>query len=60
MIERPDTWMAVPAQPATVAAARVSRAGAVLAAGGLASSGLVIWRLIETWRVTPAAAAHPI
>jgi Zn-dependent protease with chaperone function len=46
--------------PATVAAARVSGAGAVLAAAGLASSGFVIWRLIETWRVTPAAASRRI
>jgi Zn-dependent protease with chaperone function len=54
--------MAVSARtdPATVAAARVSRAGAVLAAGGLASSGFVIWRLIGTWRVAPAAASHQI
>jgi hypothetical protein len=41
--------------PAAVAAARVSRAGALLGAGGLASAGFVIWRLTETWRVTPAA-----
>jgi bla regulator protein blaR1 len=60
VIERPGACMAMPAQPATEAAARVSRAGAVLAAGGLASSGFVIWRLIETWRVTPAAATHRI
>jgi hypothetical protein len=38
----------------------VSRAGAGLAVAGLASSGFVIWRLIETWRVTPAAASHRI
>jgi hypothetical protein len=49
-----------PVQSATLAAARVSGAGAVLAAGGLASSGFVIWRLTETWRVTPAAASHRI
>lgn len=48
------------AHPATVAATRVSRAGTLLALGGLASSGVVIWRLIETWRVTPAAASHRI
>ncbi|MGN6867782.1 MAG: M56 family metallopeptidase [Solirubrobacteraceae bacterium] len=62
MIERPDGCMAVPASayPATLAAARVSRAGALLAAGGLASSVFVIWRLIETWRVTPAAPSHRI
>jgi Zn-dependent protease with chaperone function len=62
VIERPGACMAVPAsaQPATVAAARVSRAGALLGAGGLAASGFVIWRLTETWRVTPAAASHRI
>jgi bla regulator protein blaR1 len=62
VIERPGACMAVPesAHPATVAAARVTRAGALLAAGGLASSAFVIWRLIETWRVTPAAASHRI
>lgn len=49
-----------PATTATVAATRVSRAGAMLAAGGLASSGFVIWRLVETWHVTPAAASHRI
>jgi hypothetical protein len=54
--------MAVPAsaQPATVAAARLSRAGALLGAGGLASAGFVIWRLTEAWRVTPAAASQRI
>src|SRR5581483_2680496 len=45
---------------ATVAAARVSRAGALLGTGGLAASGVVVWRLTETWRVTPAAASHRI
>jgi len=54
--------MAVPAsaQPATVAAVRLSRAGALLGALGLTSSGFVIWRLIETWHVTPAAASHRV
>ncbi|HET6870332.1 MAG TPA: M56 family metallopeptidase [Solirubrobacteraceae bacterium] len=62
MIERLDPRMAAPisVHSATVAADRVSRAGAALAAGGLASSGFVIWRLIETWHVTPAAASHRI
>jgi hypothetical protein len=60
VIERPGGGMAVPAtpQPASVAAARVGWAAALLGVGGLGSSGFVIWRLIETWRVTPAAAAH--
>lgn len=62
MIERLVAWMAVPppAQSATVAAARVSRAGALLGCSGLASSVFVLWRLVETWRVTPAAASHGI
>lgn len=47
-------------QPATLAAARLSRASALLGAGGLASSGFVIWRLLETWRVAPAAASHRV
>jgi hypothetical protein len=54
--------MAVPASahPATVAAARVTRAGALLGAGGLASAAFVIWRLTATWRVTPSTATHRI
>ncbi|HUB05091.1 MAG TPA: hypothetical protein VMA76_08470 [Solirubrobacteraceae bacterium] len=47
-------------QPAAVAAARVARAGALLATLGLASSVFVASRLIEAWRVTPAAASHEI
>src|SRR5581483_7297538 len=50
----------VPSMTATVAAARVSRAGALLGTGGLAASGVVVWRLTETWSVTPAAASHRI
>jgi peptidase M48-like protein len=50
----------VPSMTATVAAARVSRAGALLGTGGLAASGFVVWRLTETWRVTPAVASHRI
>ena len=45
---------------AGAAAARVSRAGTLLGAAGLASSLFVVWRLVETWRVTPAAASHRI
>ncbi len=45
---------------ATVAAARLSRAGALLGALGLTSSGFVLWRLVETWHVTPAAASHRV
>ncbi len=46
--------------PATVAAARLSLAGSLLGAIGLASSLFVVWRLVETWRVTPEAASHRI
>jgi hypothetical protein len=54
-------WMsATPTSTVTVAAARVNRAGALLGGVGLASSAFVIWRLIETWRVTPGAASHRI
>ncbi|MBV9604417.1 MAG: M56 family metallopeptidase [Solirubrobacterales bacterium] len=45
---------------ATTAAARVGRAGAVLGAGGLASSVFVMLRMLETWRVTPVQASHRI
>jgi hypothetical protein len=47
-------------QPAAAAAARVARAGALLGALGLASSVFVVSRLVEAWRVTPAAASHEI
>ena len=47
-------------QPAAVAAARVARAGALLAALGLGSSVFVVSRLVEAWRVTPAAASHEV
>src|SRR5579862_3072613 len=45
-------------RPAALAAARVDRAGALLGALGLGSSLFVLWRLIETWHVTPGASAH--
>ena len=47
-------------QPAAVAHARLSRAGALLGALGLASAGFVVLRLLETWRVTPRASSHEI
>jgi hypothetical protein len=47
-------------RPAALAAARVDRAGALLGGLGLGSSLFVLWRLIETWHVTPAASAHRI
>jgi hypothetical protein len=46
--------------PAATAAARVSGAGILLGALGLASSAFVVVRLIETWRVTPDATSHQI
>lgn len=54
MIVKRDT------QPAAAAAAQVARAGALLSAVGLASSVFVASRIIEAWRVTPAAASHEI
>lgn len=46
----PDTRSA---QPAAIAAARVSRAGLLLGSLGLVSALFVVVRLFETWRVTP-------
>jgi hypothetical protein len=46
--------------PASAAATRVTRAGTLIGATGLASSLFVVWRLVETWRVTPGAASHRI
>jgi hypothetical protein len=48
------------AGPAATAAGRVSRAGLLLGALGLASSVFVVARLIETWRVTPHDTSHQI
>ncbi len=47
-------------RPAAVAAARVGRAGALLGALGLGSSLLMIVRLVQTWRVTPAMTSHEL
>lgn len=47
-------------QPAAAAAARVSRAGASVAALGAASSLFVVVRLIETWHVSPPPLSHRI
>ena len=47
-------------RPAAVAAARVSRAGALLAALGLGSSVFAVLRLFESWRVTSADPAHSL
>jgi bla regulator protein blaR1 len=49
-----------PGHPAALAAARVARAGALLATLGLGSSLFVISRLIEAWHVTPATTSHEI
>jgi hypothetical protein len=46
--------------PAALAAARVGRAGAVLGAIGLGSFLYVIFRLAQTWRVTPDATSHVV
>ena len=46
--------------PAAIAAARVGRAGALLGALGLGSSLFVIFRLLETWRITPGATSHQV
>jgi Zn-dependent protease with chaperone function len=47
-------------RPAALAAARVARAGAMLATTGLASSLFAVSRLIQSWRVTPATTSHEI
>ena len=44
--------------PAALAAARVDRAGALLAGLGLGCSLFAVFRLTQTWRVTPAGASH--
>ena len=46
--------------PAAAAAARVSRAGTALGGLGLVSSLFVVWRLVESWRVTPEASSHRV
>jgi hypothetical protein len=45
---------------AATAAARLGRTGLAVGALGLASSVFVVGRLLETWRVEPAPAAHHI
>lgn len=49
-----------PGHPAALAAARVARAGAVLASLGLGSSLFLISRVLEAWRVAPASTSHEI
>jgi BlaR1 peptidase M56 len=46
--------------PAATAAARVGRAGLLFGGLGAGSSLFVVSRLVETWRVSPAAASHRI
>jgi hypothetical protein len=45
---------------ATIAARRTSRAGLALGGLGLATAVFVLARVLETWRVQPAAASHHI
>src|SRR6516164_9819488 len=47
-------------RPAAAAAGRLDRAELMLAALGLGSVLLVLLRLVETWRVTPAGTAHHV
>ena len=49
-----------PGQPAALAAARVARAGAMLATLGIGSCLFAVSRLLEAWRVTPATTSHEI
>jgi hypothetical protein len=49
-----------PVQPAQVATARVWRAGLGLGLFGLASCGLILVRLFESWRVEPHLVGHSI
>ena len=52
--------MLSPGRPAAAAAARVARAGALLATLGIISSLFAISRVIEAWRVTPVTTSHEI
>jgi BlaR1 peptidase M56 len=45
-------------RPATVAAARLSRAGLLLGALGLGASLFVVVRLVEAWRLTAHSGSH--
>ena len=56
---RPDARVGS-SRPAALAASRVSRAGLLLGALGLASAVFVVVRLAERWRVTSSAASHHI
>lgn len=49
-----------PPGPAATAASRVSRAGLVLGSLAIASAAFAVWRLIETWHVSPRAASHHV
>ncbi|HET7046827.1 MAG TPA: M56 family metallopeptidase [Solirubrobacteraceae bacterium] len=47
-------------RPAAIAAGRAARAEALLGMLGLASFGLVLLRLVETWRVSPQRVSHQV
>lgn len=47
-------------RPAARAAARLSRAGLLLGALGLATAVFILTRLLETWRVGPGAPVHHV
>jgi hypothetical protein len=49
-----------PQQPAASAARRACGAGFLLGALGLASAGIVLARLFESWRVAPGPGSHVI
>jgi Zn-dependent protease with chaperone function len=47
-------------RPAAAAAARLARAGVLIAAFGLLGAGLVIVRLVESWHVTSRTTSHHV
>jgi Zn-dependent protease with chaperone function len=53
-----DRVTTAPSRPAARAAARSSALALILGAAGLLAALFVVVRLLERWRVTPAAAAH--
>src|SRR6476659_8568794 len=56
----PSASAASPRRSATIAAGRAARAEALLGMLGLVSFGLVILRLVETWRVSPQKVSHKV
>jgi Zn-dependent protease with chaperone function len=60
-VQRPAAVALAPAPGlAGRAATRVARAGALLGAMGAGSSLFAVSRLVDSWRVTPAAASHSV